>query len=76
MTIRASTLSFRRLDAFLGVLASAEALPGEGLGNDGHGQGARFLGDLSDDRSRAGAGAATHPAVMKTMSVSRRASKS
>ena len=48
------------LDALLGDLHLLRAFELEGLGDDAHGQHAELLGDLGNDRRRAGAGALAH----------------
>ena len=59
MTIRVSTFS-ERSRCRPGGLGALAALEGEGLGDDAHGEGAHVvLGDVGDDGSGAGAGAAT-----------------
>ena len=50
------------LDAGFGVLHALTALEEEGLGDHADGQDAHVAGDLGDDGSRAGAGAAAHAA--------------
>ena len=47
------------VDAFKCLLGTTRAFEGEGAGNDANGQGAEFLGKLSDDGSSAGTGATT-----------------
>jgi hypothetical protein len=51
----------QRLDAGLGLLGPDRPLEVEGFGDDADGQGALVPGNVGDDRSGAGTGAATHP---------------